>query len=199
EREHVLLLTLHHIVTDGWSIGVLAREITTLYQAQVKGEPSDLPELPLQYADYALWQRQWLQGAVLDEQLAYWRKQLADVLPLELPTDHPRPAVKTHRGASQSLLLPKAVSVELMHLCQKLDVTLFMLGLSAFQVLLMRYTRQTDICVGTPIANRRQAELESLIGFFVNTLVLRTDLSGNPTFLELLRRVREVCLQAYTH
>ena len=204
-QEHVLLLTLHHIVTDAWSMGVLLREWMTLYQAEMKGKPSPLPELPIQYADYALWQRSFLQGtgsgiaSDLDEQLAYWRKQLAALEPLELPTDYLRPRVKTDRGARLSRLLPKAVSDGLLHLCQKLDVTPFMLLLTSFQVLLMRYTGQTDISVGTPIANRRLSELEGLIGFFVNTLVLRTDLSGNPTFDLLLARVREVCLQAYMH
>src|SRR5204863_1505615 len=145
-----------------------------------------LPRLPIQYADYALWQREWLQGEVLEAQMAYWREQLADLSALKLPTDHPRPRVKTDRGASQSLRLSRALSDELLHLCHKQDVTLFMLLLSAFQVLLMRYTGQTDISVGTPIANRRLPELEGLIGFFINTLVLRTDLSSNPTFDLLL-------------
>ncbi len=198
-QEHVLLLTLHHIVCDGWSKELLVHEVATLYQAEVNGEPKPLPELPIQYADYALWQREFLQGEVLDRQLAYWREQLASLSPLELPTDHPRPSVKTDRGATQSRLLPKAVSEGLSHLCQQQNVTLFMLGLSAFQVLLMRYTGQTDISVGTPIANRTRAELEGIIGFFVNTLVLRTDLGDNPTFLEVLQRVREVCLGAYLH
>jgi amino acid adenylation domain-containing protein len=203
EQEHVLLFTLHHIVADGWSIGVLVREMTTLYQALVNGEDSGqeppLPELPIQYADYAIFQRSFLQGSVLDAQIAYWREQLADLSPLILPTDHPRPKVKTDRGASRSRLLPKSLADGLLHLCQKLDVTLFMLLLGSFQVMLMRYTGQTDISVGTPIANRTRPELEGLIGFFVNTLVMRTDLSGNPTFLDLLHRVREVSLGAYAH
>ncbi len=199
EEAHVLLFTLHHIVTDGWSMGVLVREVTTLYQAEMKGEQALLPELPIQYADYAIFQRQFLQGEVLSSQMAYWRKQLADLSPLTLPTNYPRPRVKTDRGASQSLRLSRAFSDQLLHLCRKMDVTLFMLLLSTFQVLLMRYTGQTDISVGTPIANRRRAEVEGLIGFFVNTLVLRTDLGGDPTFEQLLARVREVCLQAYVH
>src|SRR5436305_3278435 len=207
EQEHVLLFTMHHIITDGWSMQVLVSEVTTLYQAAMNGEPSGqiqgtlppLPELPIQYADYALWQRSFLQGEVLDAQLAYWRKQLADLSPIELPTDHPRPKVQTDRGASQSRLLPKAVSQEMSALCQKLDVTLFMLLLASWQVLLMRYTGQTALSVGTPVANRRLTELEWMIGFFVNMLVLRTHLGGNPTFLAFLRRVREVCLQAYVY
>ena len=197
--EHVLLLTLHHIITDGWSTGVLVRELTTLYQAKVSGQPIPLAPLPIQYADYALWQREWLQGEVLQGQLAYWRKQLADLSPLTLPTDHPRPAVQTYRGAIQSLQLSAPMSEKLMALSRQEDVTLFMLLLAMFQVLLMRYTGQRDISVGTPIANRRQAELEEVIGFFVNTLVLRTDLSGNPTLQQMLGRVREVCLGAYAH
>jgi natural product biosynthesis luciferase-like monooxygenase protein/amino acid adenylation domain-containing protein len=199
-QEHVLLFTMHHIVTDGWSAGVLIHEMTTIYQAEMNGQPaSALPPLPIQYADYTIFQRSFLQGEVLDAQVAYWRKQLADLSPLVLPTDHARPAVKTERGASQSRLLPKAVLEDLLHLCQKLDVTLFMLLLGTFQAMLMRYSKQTDISVGTPVANRTQPELEGMIGFFVNTLVMRTDLSGNPTFLQLLRRVREVCLGAYAH
>jgi amino acid adenylation domain-containing protein len=210
-QEHVLLLTLHHIVFDGQSVDVLMRELSVLYQAQVEGEPGEeqspppLPELPIQYADYTLWQRQWFQGVGsglapdLQEQLAYWRGQLANLSPLELPTDHPRPAAKTDRGASQSRLLPKALSLGLLRLCQELDVTLFMLLLSAFQILLVRYTGQTDICVASPVANRTRPELEGLIGFFANTLVLRTDLSGNPTFEQVLQRVREVCLSAYVN
>ncbi len=132
EQEHILLLTLHHIICDGWSIEVLMHEMTMLYEAEINGKLEPLPELPVQYVDYTLWQRQWLQGEILDMQLAYWSKQLADLSPLELPTDHLRPAVKTDRGARQSRLLPQAVSQGLLHLCQKLDVTLFMLGLSAF-------------------------------------------------------------------
>ncbi len=198
-QEHVLLFTLHHIVTDAWSMGVLVHEMTTLYQAEMKGEPGLLPQLPIQYADYAIFQRQFLQGEVLDAQMAYWRKQLADLSPLALPTNYPRPKVKTDQGARQFLRLSRAFSDQLLHLCRKMDVTLFMLLLSTFQVLLMRYTGQTDISVGTPVANRSRAEVEGLIGFFLNTLVLRTDLGGDPTFEQLLRRVREVCLQAYVH
>src|SRR5436190_22482180 len=158
EQEHVLLFTMHHIITDAWSVEVLVREMTMLYEAQIAGEPIALPELPIQYVDYALWQRQWLQGSDLEEQLAYWRRQLAGLAPLELPTNHLRPAVKTGRRASKSWLLPKAVLDELLGLCQKQDVTLFMLLLTAFQVLLMRYTGQTDISVGSPIANRTRVE-----------------------------------------
>ncbi|MFB3092706.1 MAG: condensation domain-containing protein, partial [Dehalococcoidia bacterium] len=200
QEEHVLMLTMHHVVSDGWSLNVLFRETTTLYQAFSTGEPSPLPEIPIQYADFALWQRQWLQGEELESQLAYWKEQLDGIPPvLELPTDRPRPAVETFRGAQQFLLLPDALTRSLKALSQREEVTLFMTLLAAFQTLLHRYTGQDDILVGFPIANRNRAEIEGLIGFFVNTLVLRTDLSGEPTFRELLGRVREVALDAYTH
>ncbi|TMC17286.1 MAG: methyltransferase domain-containing protein, partial [Chloroflexi bacterium] len=198
-EEHVLLLTLHHIVADGWSMGVLMREMRMLYQARITGQSSPLPGLSIQYADYAIWQRAFLQGAVLEQQLAYWKQQLADLSPLCLPSDHQRPRVQTERGATLSGQLSKGVCDGLQALCQKYNVTLFMLLLAAFQVLLMRYSGSEDVAVGTPIANRNSAEVEDLIGFFVNTLVMRSDLSGNPTFVELLQRVREVCLQAYLH
>ncbi len=198
-EEYVFLSTMHHVITDGWSNDVFGRELTTLYRAFAAGKPSPLPPLPIQYADFAVWQRQWLQGEVLETQLAYWRRQLAEVPPLELPTDHHRPPVQTFHGGTQSVRLPVALYEELIKLSQQEDVTLFMLLLAAFQVLLARYTGQTDISVGTAIANRLRPELEGLIGFFINTLVLRTDLSGNPSFVDLLRRVREVALGAYTH
>jgi amino acid adenylation domain-containing protein len=200
EEDHVLLLNTHHIVSDGWSTGVLISELVALYKAFATGTPSLLPELALQYADYAVWQREWLQGEVLEAQLAYWRQQLRGSLPvLDLPTDRPRPAIQTYQGARQSLLLPKPLSDALKALSRREGVTLFMTLLAAFQVLLRRYTGQQDIAVGSPIAGRTRAELEGLIGLFVNTLVLRTDLSGNPTFRELLQRMREVALGAYAH
>src|SRR3989304_2873632 len=175
EQDHVLLLVMHHIASDGWSMGVLFREL------------SPLPELPIQYADFAHWQRQWLQGEVLESQLSYWKKQLNGSLPvLELPTDRPRPPAQYLLRARQSLVLPKALSESLKALSQKEGVTLFMTLLGAFQTLLHRYAGQDDIVVGTPIANRNRAEIEGLIGFFVNTLVMRTDLSGDPSFRELL-------------
>jgi non-ribosomal peptide synthetase component F len=190
KEEHMLLLTLHHIVSDGWSTGVLFREL----------KPSPLPELPLQYADFALWQREWLQGEVLQSQLSYWKGQLEGIPPvLEMPTDRPRPAVQTFRGAKQSVELGKALTEALGELSRREGVTLFMTLLAAFQVLLCRYTGQEQIVVGSPIANRNRAEIEGLIGFFVNTLALRTDLSGEPSFRELLARVREVALGAYAH
>src|SRR5215213_7625889 len=176
-EEDVLLVTMHHIISDGWSMGVLIREVTSLYAAFLKRQPSPLAELPVQYADFALWQRDWLSGAVLDEQLGYWRKQLHDApAHLELPTDHPRPAVQTFNGASVATILPSALSEAVRQLSQREGVTSFMTLLAAFQTLLYRYTGQDDICIGTPIANRNRTEIEGLIGFFVNTLVMRTKL-----------------------
>ncbi len=198
-QEHLLLLTLHHIITDGWSTVILVRELTALYQANVAGLPSSLTPLPIQYVDYALWQRQWLHGEALEVQLAYWREQLAGGTPLAFPTDHARPAVLTDRGASLVRVVPTATMESLQRLSRQEGVTLFMLLLAAFQVLLLRYTGQRDISVGTPVANRTRAEIEDVIGFFVNTLVLRSDLSGDLTFQQVLSRVRTVCLQAYTH
>ncbi len=198
DEEHVGLLTMHHIVSDGWSTGILIRELATLYVAFCAGRTSPLPALPIQYADFAHWQRQWLQGDVLATQIAYWKTQLADAPAcIDLATDHPRPAVQTFRGAHQSL----EFSAQLQEACRALSrqesVTQFMTFLAAFNVLLYRYTSQHDLIVGTPIANRTRLETEDLIGCFVNTLALRSDLSGNPSFRELLRRVREVCLGAY--
>lgn len=198
-QEHALLLNLHHIVCDGWSLGVFFRELTTLYEAFLRGEGSPLPPLPLQYADYALWQHQWLQGEPLETQLAYWRQALTSLQPLELPTDYPHPPIQVLRGAVQKVHLPFALSQDLKMFSQREGVTLFMLLLAAFQVLLARYSSQEDIAVGTPIANRNRTESENLIGCFVNTLVLRSDLSGNPSFREFLRQVRAVCLGAYAH
>jgi amino acid adenylation domain-containing protein len=200
EQEHVLLCTMHHIISDGWSMGVLIRELTTLYEGYLQGESSPLQELPIQYADYAHWQRGWLQGEVLEKQLSYWKEHLAGApAVLELPTDYPRPAVQSFHGANQSLTLPAELSQGLKALSQREGVTLFMTLLAAFQTLLSRYSGQDDIVVSTGIANRNRAETEPLIGFFVNTLVLRTDLSGEPSFAELLGRVREVTLGAYAH
>ncbi|GAX45183.1 McnC protein [Tolypothrix sp. NIES-4075] len=198
ETEHILLLNMHHIVSDGWSIGVLIGEIAALYTAFSSGQPSFLPKLAIQYADFAQWQHEWLQGDVLETQLAYWQKQLNGISMLNLPTDR-RPAVQTYQGARQLLQLPKSLSEALETLSQQEGVTLFMTLLAAFKILLYRYTQQEDIAVGSAIANRNRSEIEQLIGFFVNSLVLRTDLSGNPTFRELLSRVKEVALGAYAH
>jgi amino acid adenylation domain-containing protein len=197
--EYVLLLNLHHIVADGWSIGVLIGEIGALYTAFVREQPSPLPPLPIQYADFAEWQREYLQSEVAETQLAYWREQLIGMGMLNLPADKPRPAIPTYRGAKQFLELSHPLSAALKELSQQENVTLFITLLAAFQTLLYRYTGQEDIVVGSPIANRNRSEIEKLIGFFVNSLVLRTDLSGNPTFRELLARVKEVALGAYAH
>ena len=198
QAEYLLLLNLHHIVFDDWSLGVLIRELGSLYTAFSSGKFSPLPELPIQYADFAIWQREWLQGKLV-EQLSYWQQQLDGGSVLNLPTDRPRPTLQSYRGATQLLQVPKSLTEALLALSQQLGVTLFITLLAAFQTLLYRYTGQEDIAVGSPIANRNRSELESLIGFFVNSLVLRTDLSGNPTFRELLARVREVALGAYAH
>lgn len=200
ENEHVGLLTMHHIVSDGWSTGILIREMAVLYDAFCSDRPASLPQLPIQYADFAHWQRDWLQGEVLETQLSYWKRQLLGAPPLlELLADHPRPAVQTFHGAHQSILLPKTVGDGLKALSRQEGATLFMTLLAAFTILLHGYTNQDDLVVGTPTANRNRLEIEGLIGFFVNTLVLRTDLSDNPSFRDLLRRVREVCLGAYAH
>lgn len=200
EQEHIVLFTIHHIVSDGWSMGVFVEELAKLYQVFCAGKPSPLPELPIQYADFAIWQKQWLQGEVLEKQLSYWKKQLGSNLPvLQLPTVRPRTEVKTSPCATQFFDIPFNLSQELQVRSRQEGVTLFMTLLASFQILLQRYTQQDDIIVGTDVANRNRAEIESLIGFFVNLLVLRTDLSGNPSFHELLGRVREVALGAYSH
>ena len=198
-EEHLLYLNVHHIVYDGWSQGVFARELKALYDAFAAGEPSPLPDLPVQYLDYGLWQREWLSGETLERQISYWKKKLASVAPLELPTDHPRPAVRTHNGLTRGFKLSQPLSATLSRLAQAEGATPFMLFLAALKALLHHYSAQEDISVGTLLANRRRPELEWLIGFFVNTLALRTDLSGNPSFRELLHREREVALDAYAH
>jgi amino acid adenylation domain-containing protein/FkbM family methyltransferase len=200
EEEHVMLFTMHHIVSDGWSMGVLVSEVSALYEAFTRGEASPLPELTIQYADYAAWQRGWLQGEVLEEQLSFWREQLkGGPETLRLRTDRPRPPVQTYRGARKSLELPKALAESLRELCRQENATPFMTLLAAFKTLLYRYTGQADIAVGTDIANRNRVETENLVGFFVNQLVIRTDLSGDPDFRELLARVRAAALGAYAH
>jgi amino acid adenylation domain-containing protein/FkbM family methyltransferase len=202
-QEHILTLTMHHIISDGWSIDIFIRELAALYAAYSTSsarQPAPLPALPVQYADFAVWQRQWLGGAVLEDQLAYWRSQLAGAPEvLALPLDRPRPAVPSSRGARQSFVLPAALGRQLAALAHQEECTLFMLLLAAFQTLLHRYSGQDDIVVGSPIAGRTRAQTRDLIGCFVNMLVLRTDLSGDPRFRELLRRVREICLGAYAH
>ena len=200
EDENILLLTMHHIISDGWSLALFFEELGVLYNAFCKGEPSPLAEPSLQYADFAHWQREWLQVEVLEEQLAYWREHLAGAPELlDLPTDRPRPAVQGFRGARQPVRLSKKIYEGLKALSRQQEATLFMVLLAAFETLLFRYTGQDDIVVGMPIANRNRAETEDIIGLFANTLALRTDLSGDPTFIELLARVREVALNAYAH
>jgi len=200
EDDHVLLITMHHIISDGWSIKVFIGEIEQLYEAYTKGQRAALPELPIQYADFALWQRNWLQGEKLEEQLSYWRTQLADAPPvLDLPTDRPRPAFKTFHGAYRPLVFSKKLSEQITQLGRREGSTLFMTLLAAFSGLLYRYTNQEDILIGTPIANRNRAETEGVIGFFVNTLVLRVRLSDTITFRELLRQIRETALEGYEH
>ncbi|MBE9115230.1 amino acid adenylation domain-containing protein [Lusitaniella coriacea LEGE 07157] len=198
DEEHFLLLTFHHIIFDGWSMGVFLQELAALYNAFSQNLSSPLPELPIQYGDFAVWQQQRLQGEHLQSQLKYWKRQLGGQLPvLELPTDRPRESAKTFRGAKHVAVFPKALSTALKALSQREGVTLFMTLLAAFQGLLHRYTRQEDVIVGTPIAGRDRAELEPLIGVFINTLVLRGNLSGNPTFRDFLQQMREVALGAY--
>ncbi|HEX8355027.1 MAG TPA: amino acid adenylation domain-containing protein, partial [Pyrinomonadaceae bacterium] len=198
--EHYLVVVLHHIIGDGWSLGILMSELSALYHAFSAGRPSPLAELPIQYADFAAWQRESLRGEVMQRQLGYWKERLGDLPPpLRLPTDRPRPSVQTHRGGAQFLRLPERPTAELNDLCRREGVTLFMALLAAFDVLLHRYTGQTDLSVGTPISGRSRPEAEGLIGIFVNTIVLRADLSGDPTFRELLGRVREMMLEAHAH
>lgn len=203
EREHILLVTMHHIVTDGWSIGIFHRELSALYEAFLTGKSSPLAELPIRYTDFAHWQRQWFKGEVYESQLSYWKKQFATLPPvLELPTDHPRPNVQAYRafrGAHHTICLSKELTTLLKQFSQKKGVTLFMTLLAAYEVLLHRYTGEEDMVIGTPIAGRTMPETESLIGLFINTLALRSNLSGDPSFVELLDRVKETALGAYAH
>ncbi|NEO46359.1 MAG: amino acid adenylation domain-containing protein [Moorea sp. SIO4A3] len=199
-QEYVLLLVMHHIASDGSSTNILWEQLTQLYKAFLDGKPNPLPKLPIQYADHVVWQRQWLSDKVLDKQLNYWKQQLAGANPvLELPIDHPRPAVQTYRGASESLILPQSLSDGLKQLCRQQGVTLYMTLLAAFQTLLYRYSRQEDIIVGSPIAGRNRTEVEQLIGFFVNTLVLRTQFQESLSFTDVLKRVRQTAIEAYAH
>ena len=200
EEEYHFWFLMHHIVSDGWSIGVLLKELSAAYEAFAAGRRPELPKLPIQYADFAVWQRAWLQGETLGRQMKYWKERLGRKAPtLELPTDRPRPPVQSYRGASLTHLIDLRVTGRLKALARRESVTPYMFLLAVFKTLLWRYTRQDDIVVGTPVANRNRTELEPLVGFFVNTLVLRTDLSGDPTFRELLGRVRDVTLGAFAH
>ncbi|MBD2776522.1 non-ribosomal peptide synthetase [Iningainema tapete] len=200
EQEYLFVAVTHHIVADGWSFSILTQELATLYEAFCQGKPSPLPELPIQYADFAQWQRQWLQGQVLESQLQFWKKHLGISPPvLKLPSDRPRPPVRTFESAGQSVVLSKKLTDALKVLSQQEGVTLFMTLLAAFKTLLFAYTRQEDIIVSSALANRTRVETEKLIGFFVNLLPFCTNLGGNPSFRELLSRVREVALGVYAH
>ncbi|HVZ39800.1 MAG TPA: condensation domain-containing protein [Candidatus Kapabacteria bacterium] len=199
EEHHFLLINMHHIISDGWSTGIFIHELTTLYEAYMSNRPATLPELPVQYADFAFWQREWLHGDRFDEQLSYWVERLARTPMLELPLDRPRPPVQSFRGGFQSLLLPIPLARGLERLALAEGASLFMVLLAAFKTLLYRYSGQTDISAGVPIAGRVRPELETLIGFFANTVVMRTDLGGDPTFRDVIRREREVALGAYAH
>ncbi len=200
DDEHVLLFTMHHIVCDGWSTDVLVRELTRLYQAYTQGRISPLPELPIQYADYVVWQREWLSGDVVAAQVDYWKKQLqGKVEQLELPVDRQRTSLQSFRGASQSWEFPAELSHQLKALGRREGATLFMVVLAALKALLHYYSGQQRITIGAPVAHRDRAEMQPLIGLFLNTLVLCTDMSGDPTFRELLQRVREVSLGAHAH
>jgi NRPS condensation-like uncharacterized protein len=197
-QSYVLLYSIHHIVFDGWSTVIFIKELSTLYQAFAKDLPSPLAELPIQYADFAVWQRQWLQDDILKPKLDYWKQKLAGTPPLlELPTDHPRPLVDSMRGDSETFKLTGEITEKLKNLSKRSGATLYMILLAALATLFFRYSSQEDIVIGSPIANRYPKETEPLIGLFINTLVLRLDLGKNPTFLELLNRVRQVTLEAY--
>ncbi|HET6974231.1 MAG TPA: condensation domain-containing protein, partial [Pyrinomonadaceae bacterium] len=200
DEEHVFVLTVHHIAADGWSMGVFVRELAALYESYLEQRPSMLPELPVQYADFAVWQRNWLRGEVFDRLLDYWQEQLKNApTRLALPADKPRPAVLTYRGSAQYKSIAPELAQSLADFSNREGVTLYMTLLSGLNTLLHYYTGQSDIVIGTDVANRNRGETESLIGFFVNELALRTDLSGNPTFRQLLSRTREVTLGAYSH
>jgi amino acid adenylation domain-containing protein len=200
DTDHVFIFTFHHIISDGWSVFVFSQELQTLYQAFASQQASPLADLSTQYVDFAHWQQEWLQGELLESQLAYWKKQLASPLPvLNLPADYPRPRVQTFRGAKETLVLSETLTAALKELSRKEGCTMFMTLLAAFGVLLYRQTGQSDLLIGSPIAGRSRSELENLIGFFLNTLVMRIDLDSGPSFQELLRRVREIALQAYAN
>ena len=200
KEDHLLVFTVHQIICDGWSTRIFFRELEKIYDTFSDGQSLTLPPPPVQYADFALFQRQWVKGDVLESQLSYWKNQLGTMIPiLELATDRPRPSVQTFRGAREAIELPTRITAPLKELSREEGATLFVILMAAFNTLLHRYTAQEDIIIGFPIANRNHAEIQNAIGFFVNTLPLRTDLSGDPTFRELLKRVRAVCIEAYAH
>ncbi|MEM8529468.1 MAG: condensation domain-containing protein, partial [Chloroflexota bacterium] len=198
-EEHILLLTQHHIITDGWSLDILNDEFSQLYTGLQEKKAIDLPTLPVQYADYAVWQRQWLQGATLERHLHYWREQLQDAAPLDIPTDFPRPAVQSYRGGVLPVRFGKDLTAQLTALSQRTGTTLFVTLMTAWQALLARYSGQDDLMVGMGTAGRTRKEIENLIGFFVNTLVIRTQLTTNLTVMDMLERVRTVVYDAYTY
>lgn len=197
DEEHMLVLVTHHVISDGWSMRLLLGELVAIYTALSEGKPSPLPELSVQYVDYAYWQRQWTQGASLEESLSYWRGQLRGWTWVDLPFDHPRPAAPSLRGAQQTLDVSEALTAELKEFSRRERVSLFMTLLAAFKALLFRYSGQEDILVNTPGVNRTLPETQALVGYFVTNLLLRTDLSGDPTFRQLVRRVADVTLDAY--
>jgi Condensation domain len=199
EGEHVVAVTMHHIISDGWSLGVFIKELCELYEAECEGRRHRLEELRIQYGDYARWQRAWLQGEELERQIRYWREQLRGRLPILKLENRPRLPGQTHTGKTQPFALSKTLSESLRFLSRQEHATLFMTLLAGFNILLHYYSGEKDIIVGTDVANRNHAEIETLIGFFVNQIVLRSDLSGDPTFRELLSQVREITLGAYTH
>ena len=199
DSQYTLLLTIHHISADGWSMGILIRELGALYQARAFRRPSPLEPLPIQYSDFAEWQRDWLAGENLQMQLAYWRRQLDELPVLRMPTDKPRPPISSFRGRNHAVRVGEELTRRVRQQCKAEGVTPFMFFLAVFNLVLHRYTGQTDVVIGAPIANRNRRQVEPLIGFFVNSLVLRTDLSGDPAFSELVQRVRSVTLEAYAH
>ncbi|MGK7919366.1 MAG: condensation domain-containing protein, partial [Trichodesmium sp.] len=199
EKEHILLVMLHHIATDGWSVGIFAQELAAFYQGIVTGKPSQLPELPVQYVDFAVWQRQWLQGTTIQRQIDYWKEKLKELPQLQLPTDYSRPARETFRGGEKTFSLSAALTAKLDRLSQQHGFTMFITLLAGFKVLLYRYSGQQGITVGSPIANRNRREIEGLIGFFVNSLVMYTEIEGEASFLEVLNKVRQTAIEAYAH
>ena len=200
DNDHFILLNMHHIISDEWSAEIFNRELSALYQAETRGEPANLPDLPIQYADYAAWQSEWLEGQNEAEQLEYWKQKLAGAAhSLDIPTDRPRPAAPSFGGGRVARRIGGELFNALQSLSRGEQVTLFVTLLAAFQVLLYRYTGQEDLLVGSPIANRRTHELEDLIGFFLNTLVFRSELKGDPGFREILRRLSEAVLEAFDH
>ena len=199
EEDHILVVTMHHIASDGWSASILVKEVITLYESYSGNGKTELPAVSIQYADYAIWQRRYMQGELLENKLDYWKSKLDGVLPLQLPTDYTRPLVQSSSGAVRSFSIDARLSAELVGLSHAHGVTLYMTLLTAFKVLLYRYSGQEDICVGTPVAGRNQQELEGLIGFFINTLALRSQFRGDISFTDLLQEVKGTTLEAYSH